>query len=44
MDVDGCHQAIWNWRATLADMERSADGVAVDEKQIVIDARKGSTS
>ena len=42
LDVDRCHQAVWNWKERLAEQQSdpptaSPSRVAVDEKQIEVD-------
>jgi len=45
LGVDRCHQAVWNWKETLANAQRDPptaepSRVAVDEKQIEVDGEK----
>lgn len=45
LDVDRCHQAIWNWKETPAEHQRdpptaSPSRIAVDKKQIEVDGEK----
>jgi len=45
LGVDRCHQAVWYWKETLAEIQSdpptaAPSRVAVDEKQIEVDGEK----